>query len=314
MASTIDEKCPGLLLRQVALVEDLGWIHGLWLRALDSRWSLSKEALGGNLAHSLCVIAEWNGVPVGFCAGTWQAPGPAALTVLLVDGGYRRKQIGSVLLLNLESELCQRGAKTLRLGIGAHESYFWPGVPVSNPPVWGFFAHHSWTPEDTVFDLVLMLDKLKARDNVEEELARAGYHLAHASAETQQQIEDFEALHLPTWAGAFCNKLRERRFEEVLVALTADNSVAGSALLEGGAFLAWRDSLGSACAAFSALGVAAEHRRQGLGSALAAHAFALAKGRGCEKCYINWTGLTEWYGRLGAKPWAEYTTSEKPIG
>ncbi len=302
-----------LLVRAANLRMDAGWIYELWSRELDPRWSLSPGALRRQLTQCVCLVAEWCGAPAGFCAGTYQAPGTAALTALLVSGAHRRRGIASGLLQCLEARLRSLGAETLRLGCGASSTYFWPGVPISNPSVWGFFASRGWAAEDTVSDLAASLSELEPRITLDRFLATANYRFALASTATHKRIEAFEALHFPVWAEPFRTKLTGRRFHEVLIAYASDDSIAGSVLLEDNQSVVWRRSLGSGCFSMSALGVASDHRRKGLGQALVAYAFTIAKGRGATKCYVNWTGLTDWYSRLGARSWAEYTMSEKRL-
>ena len=300
-----------LLIRAADLRQDARWIHQLWNGALDERWRLSRGALRRQLASTLCLVAELDGAPVGFCAGTYDTSGPAAVIALLVNSAYRRQGFGSQLLASLEANLRALGAQTLRLGCGADSTYFWPGVPISHPPVWNFFASRGWRAEEPVFDLVADLKAVPSHGALEYASTDNSYRFAMATAGTRRQIEDFEAEHFPVWTDAFRSKLIENRFHEVLVAYAGDASVAGSVLLEDSLSLAWSKSLGPGCAGLSALGVAASHRRRGLGQALTLHAFSLARERGFVKCYVNWTGLVAWYGKLGAKPWAEYTTGEK---
>ena len=61
----------------------------------------------------------------------------------------------------------------------------------------------------------------------------------------------------------------------------------------------------------NALGVLTSRQRQGIGLALAAKAMEVLRDRGCSKAYIQWTGLTAWYGKLGASVWACYRMAAK---
>lgn len=61
------------------------------------------------------------------------------------------------------------------------------------------------------------------------------------------------------------------------------------------------------------VGTVPEHRRKGIGLAMAANAVQDAKEKGCDEIFIHYTYLDWWYGRLGFKTFLHYWFGEKEL-
>jgi predicted N-acetyltransferase YhbS len=59
------------------------------------------------------------------------------------------------------------------------------------------------------------------------------------------------------------------------------------------------------------LGIAKAHRKRGLGLAIVALAVEDLKKRGVQRMCIDWTTLTDFYGKLGFEVWKRYRQGVK---
>jgi len=75
----------------------------------------------------------------------------------------------------------------------------------------------------------------------------------------------------------------------------------------------WERLLGEDVGGMGAVGIARNERGKGLGLALVAVASKVLKERGVGNAHIDWTGLVDFYGKLGYKPWREYWRGRKAL-
>lgn len=302
-----------LIIRPFDAAQEFPWLQQLWQSALNSRWQLHPSRLEQTILQStFSLVAVQNSLPVGFCTAEYRAGQPAGLLAILVDPAFQRQGVGTALLNFLEGCLRDAGVQEFNLGFGTGD-YFWPGLPADESKTWKFFEKLGWQEKDRSFDLIQDLERYTTPAWVYGRMTEAGYHLRLADSAIHQQVVAFECACFPVWAKYFSDKLDQELYENVLIAQAPDGSVVGSVLLESKNPLTWTKALGSRCGALSTLGVSPMHQLKGLGLALAARGLELMKERGCSGCYINWTGLVEWYGKLGAIPWAEYQMGSKVL-
>lgn len=133
-------------------------------------------------------------------------------------------------------------------------------------------------------------------------------------AQDRDQIIGFESVHFPNWAVFFTSAVALSSDRAVLLAKSSDGSIAGSVLLGNIETVCWNEELGGKCGSFGALGVSEQMRDAGIGLALAARATEILKARKNDACYVGWTWLADWYGKLGYKIWAEYRMAELLTG
>ena len=178
---------------------------------------------------------------------------------------------------------------------------------------WPFFVKHGWTESDRVSDLIQSLTTYQTPSWVYERVRSYGITVGLATSDLKAKVSEFERSSFPEWSQFFDNALDKGKYNEIVVASDGSGVVLGSVLLNCGDLLTWKQTLGVGCGSLSVLGVREDQRGKGIGLALAARAMELLRERGCAKCYIHWTGLTSWYGKLGATVWAEYRMSSRPI-
>ena len=289
------------------------WVQELWKGAMHARWSISDVALQSVLAASkLVLIAEQGGVPLGIGAVDYDTFGEAGLIFLIVEPAWQRRGIGTLIVEALEYRLRSMQISVLRLGAVSTAAYLWPGLPIEADAAWPFFVHRGWRLEEGCDDLVRELGAFESPSWLVESLESAGVKLRLCSPALRTRVAEFETAVFPVWARYFRqNHPSSESDDRILIAQDAAGELVGTLLLEAEAPCLWNRDEGVRIGSVNALGVAPKSRQQGIGLALAARAMEILQGRGCAKCYIQWTGLAAWYGKLGTSVWARYRMAKK---
>lgn len=264
-------------------------------------------------AATLILVAEEHSIPIAFLMAAHTPGGSAGLLAIAVEPQHHREGTGRALLAELADLLKADACCNCALGSGGAEGYFWPGVPVIDTAAWPFFLKHGWKESERSFDLLQDLSIYNTPQWVHSRQKSQGVTLELGRPAYKKDILEFEKRFFPTWFSFFEAAFSDSKLNNIVVALAADGSIAGTVLINCHEALTWRQSLGSDCGSLGVLGVAEDQQGRGVGLALAARAMELLKERGCLKCYIHWTGLTAWYGKLGTQVWAEYVMSSKRL-
>ena len=291
------------------------WLQELWQKAMHARWSISNGALQSVLsATKLVLIAEQDGIPLGIGAVDYASFGEAGLIFLIVDPACWRQGIGTAIVEALESQLKTMQISVLRLGAVSTATYLWPGMPTEMDTAWPFFARRGWRLEEGCDDLVQELGGFQTPDWLVRSLETAGVTLSLSSPKLRTSVATFEAETFPAWASYFGQENSSPGSDDqILVAQNAEGEIVGTLLLDAEIPRRWSMDENLRVGSINALGVVSERRQQGIGLALAAKALELLQERGCAKCYIQWTGLAAWYGKLGASVWARYRMAKRPL-
>lgn len=311
MASVV--AAPLRAVRHYRSLHDLEWLHGLWQRAMPARWSLLSQALHNVLSNAAFnLVAEQAGTPVGFCAVGYKEGGPAGILIVLVEPELQRRGIGSALLEEVEQTLRTRGILQMQLGHGNDSNYFWPGAP-ADTHTGNFFSARGWKKDDSNYDLVQDLSHYTTPLWISSRLAAADVTLDLAEPHLRDPMVAFEQQWFPLWADFYVNATVDSEARDVIVAQDVDGAIVGSVLLRVAGSARWSVDSGVRHGTINVLGVAEDQRGKGVGLALAGRAMEILKERGCVKCYVQWTGLVDWYGKLGTKVWAEYHMGSKKL-
>jgi len=141
-----------------------------------------------------------------------------------------------------------------------------------------------------------------------------------AKEEEVPEVLAFEDREFPGWAPGFRYMTELEEFANLLVARDlGTGGVVGTLLLFPpacrwlGANIVWKELLGADLGGLGAVGVAASERGRGIGIALVARASEVLRERGTGNCHIDWTGLLDFYGKLGYLPWRQYYMSVRPL-
>lgn len=247
----IAKQAPGprtIVIRPYRPAEDFIWLHALWHKVFDHRWTLQQRQLEQSLSSStMAFVAKQHGLPIGMCAAVHQPSGRAGLLAILVEPPQQRQGAGVSLLARIERQLSRDGCSALTLGFGPGGEYFWPGVPALESPAWPFFAKHGWRGGNRTFDLVLELPDYQAPTAIYKRVQDQKIVLGPASPLLRDRLLEFEQRSFPAWAPYFEDALRRSDYSNILVACDPDGCVVGSVLLDCLSPLTWRHTLGSAC-------------------------------------------------------------------
>jgi len=309
---------PSILIRVFDSVRDIEWAHQLWSQSFQPKWALEMTELGSRLESATTVyVAEKNGTRIALCAVGYQGTQVAGLLLIMVEPRSQRQGVGTKLLKHVEKTLTASGVQELTLGFGSAGEYFWPGAPVDHSSAWPFFRKNGWPEHERSFDLIRGLEHYSTPLWVNERVAKADITLRLAHAKDSRALMRFEEAHFPVWASFFQSTVQEERHRNILLAQRHDGSIVGTLLLQADEPVLWSRDLGVCFGSLSVLGVAPEQQGRGAGIALASRAMEIIKERGGSGCYIQWTGLVDWYGKLGIEVWSAYRMSSKrlpPLG
>lgn len=283
-------------------------VHDLWMSTLGNSWPISVDVLantilGDETNHTSCFAAWENEQLVGFAA-TAMKQKLGSIICLLVAQSHQGRGIGTALLGASESCFRDHNVHLIQLGSGT-SLYFWPGVPANLPMAVTFFENRGWQFEESSFDLVQDLSTYSTPQFVFDRIEKRDLRLRTAVPGDAARVLAFEKEHFPQWYPFYEAAVTGHRLSEILVAFGPEDEVLGTLLVEKRKSK-WHLLLGRQTGEIGAVGVAAKHRRQGIGLALVARGTELLKARGASTALIGWTWLINWYGKLGYKVWREY--------
>jgi GNAT superfamily N-acetyltransferase len=230
-----------------------------------------------------------------------------SISVLLVHPSHQRQGLGTRLLAALEARLLTQGCTAARPGCGL--TRFWAGVPTDLPAAHAFFSSRGYPLKGQVWDLVVDL----APDQYDgpawrAQLAAAGLTLESSTLATIGDFLSFECREFPGWVGS---SLRLAGAGEVagLLQLRHQGELVGTiqAFQPASRFrpqnLAWDGVFGAALGGYGAVGIAKACRGRNWGKLMCGGAGAWLQEQGASHAMIDWTGLVDFYAKVGAKPW-----------
>jgi GNAT superfamily N-acetyltransferase len=308
---------------------DAAEVLDLWQQSLGEKYPISRRIFWQNTIGNPCYqrgdafVVRSNGRIVGFAevrisrAGRRGNQVGSGLTVLLVDPAHQRQGIGSILLKACERRAGETGATSFRI---ASESLyrFWPGIPLDLDPMRAFLEKHGYELRRGTFDLVRDLADFEMPRRCLEDIEQADAEIGPLAEEEAPELLAFQQEHFPGWetimramlaSGDASGIVRVRRAGKIVGTLS---SFAPESRLRP-ANLVWERLLGADLGGIGAVGIASVERGRGLGLAMCAVACRLLKERGVRNCHIDWTGITDFYGRLGFAIWREYWMSGKEL-
>lgn len=311
-------------IRPLTADTDRNDVYQLWREALGSRWpivaSLLVQSLGLDGRESrrrrkfikLGAFADRRLIGVSVAEIT--AKTEATLILLAVLPDCRRLGVATRLIRDLRLAFNAKGIETVTLGAGASQP-LWHGVPLSLPGAIAFFESQGCVLDEASDDLVRDISDFSAPTTLLEHACRYGVHFESLSADSTARLLLFEKTHFPYWRPFFSAAIASKSLRDILIAQRRGEIIGSTLLSEApdcpGA--QWAQRLGPRLGALGVIGVAPEHRGRGVGLALAAYAVQRLQSRGVQTCFLHWTHLRNWYGRLGFQVWEEYRLGQLPI-
>lgn len=226
---------------------------------------------------------------------------------------YQNLDVGSGLMLGLEQWVRSQGCTRLRIGGGLRP--FAPGVPAQlNSEV--FFEKQGFKKTTTDWDVAMNLKDYAPPP----QLSRGESRIAPAHQEDVEAIlEFFTRSFSGRWKYEFEEMVRDGgRIEDYLL-LWTERGVDGFIQLtfEEGSYRPierfYMHRLPHPWGQAGPLGVSGDLRGKGYGLAIIDAGLRHLKERGVQGCVIDWTSLTDLYGKFGFEKYREYTNMMKTL-
>ena len=304
------------MIKKYSFATDEDKVYQLYNKILGNEWPIDKEQFYDVLVHEppsksvASFISVSQGKMNGFIS-TQIMNKRGSIVLLLFEPGQGR--IGEKLLEKAMEHFRKNAVTNVQLGAGAYTS-FWPGVPTNLPQLISFFERRGWQFSENSVDMVRDIGNYVTPKEVYERIGSIEVTLQFLK-KNENEIEKllvFEHQNFPRWERYFSETLERQRLNEILVAKTKDNEMVGSLLVRKQSVM-WAKLLGDNIGTIGVLGVAESMRGKGIGLALAARATEILKEQHVQTCYLSWTWLTDWYGKLGYIVWREYKMSWKEL-
>jgi len=292
--------------------KDKDEIYQLWESILGDTWPVEKQSFDEVVfgQNSKNFIVKNGSEIIGHLSVQINGE-TAAIVSILVEKIYQRKGAGTKLINVASEELKLKGIKRISLGSGGY-SYFWPGVPKNLNSAIKFFEKLGWQYSETSVDMTMKLKEYKTPGSVIERTNNLGITFELAKNEQIKDILGFEKKSFHHWYKYFSSTIDKNELDNILIAKSSQGKIVGSVLIDRDKKV-WNRLLGNKVGALGALGVSEDSQGQGVGLALAAQGTEILKADGVDVCYLGWTWLIDWYGKLGYKVWCEYQMSTKSI-
>lgn len=302
-------------------------VEALWEKALGDRYPVSRRVLAPRIAGRSTL--EWgDGLValdgervVGFGVleidrAALLPANHAGLPIIVIDPAYQRRGIGSAILRRLEDRALALGCRQMIPGGLAWR--FWSGVPEDLPGAKAFLEARGYELMHSVVDLVTPLEDYQEQARYREKLEAAGAAVVSAAVADLSAMLDFQGREFPNWLPTMLTMVEAGDLENVLL-VKHGSEIVGSILTYTpqsrfrAANLVWERLLGEAMGGYGAVGIAAAWRGRGLGAAMCQAAALHVKRRGGTCALIDWTNLTDFYGKVGAKVWRKFWRGKKAL-
>lgn len=300
----------------------------LWNRELGKHFPMREELFIQNSFHDKNVFRNGSfsaysesGNLLGFIiTKKWQedldgliAKDVGWIQVLLVDSAYRKQGIGSTLLDMAEHALKESAIK--QIVIAQDPWHYFPGVPKEYENTMKFLENRGYTNSTSVFDLYKEF-------NEEEEIslpAKDGVIFQLLDESDKEAFIDFMNTSFPGRWTYEAVKYFEKGNGREFVVLKKSGRIIGFCRINdsNSPFIAqnvyWSNLFHEELGGIGPLGITESERKNGYGLAIVQAGIYFLRKRNIKHMVIDWTELTEFYGKLGFKIWKEYKRYKKVI-
>ncbi|MFC4803219.1 GNAT family N-acetyltransferase [Neobacillus sp. GCM10023253] len=236
------------------------------------------------------------------------------IQVLIVRSSSRGQGVGSALLKRCESALRESGCKKVFLGRDTH--HYFPGVPIEYEITKKWFEQKGYQAAGTESDLI-------HHYQTDEKSALPELTDVQISLLTENEKEPFlsflQRCFPGRWEYEAHHYFRCGGNGREFVVLKKAGDIIGFCRINDpdSPFIAqnvyWASLFQEPLGGIGPLGIDRAERKKGYGLAIVEAAVSILRDRKINRIVIDWTGLTEFYGRLGFKVWKEYQQYYKEL-
>jgi ribosomal protein S18 acetylase RimI-like enzyme len=222
------------------------------------------------------------------------------IMLLCVEEAYRRRGVGGGLLTNAENMIF-KNADTVVLG-HAEDCYLFPGAPAASE---GFFTKRGYAADWNSIDLIIDMDAYAKKASASDIPVYTDDDIIFRLIESEGDREKARICGdlIDGW-GEF--------YASGETCIIAENAKTGEF---AGGILVDRDCPYNltypGAGGFGCVGVLDTYRNRGIGMKLCTKALEILLQTDVKQCYIGYTWLDKWYGKLTAKTCARYFMGEK---
>ena len=309
----------------------LSELVNLWNKHLKDDFPMTEELFEQNSLKddNVCkkssqVVLNKQGEIVAFViAKRWQEKLDVAMSAttgwiqaLLVDESVRHQGIGTHLLSHAEEHLIAAGAEQILLGRDPY--HYFPGIPSEYDKTANWFEKKGFVHQGTEYDLM----RTYASDDEETKVIPQMNSVEFSLLDMEDKDEflaflnrcfpgrwEYEAIHYFQKGGTGREFVVLKRGSKVIGFCRIND--AHSPFIAQNVYWAplFAEELGGA----GPLGVDANERGQGFGLGIVEAGIAFLRQRGIRHIVIDWTGLVDFYKKLGYTPWKNYESYKKTV-
>ncbi|WP_026908849.1 GNAT family N-acetyltransferase [Paucisalibacillus globulus] len=237
------------------------------------------------------------------------------IQAILVDSEYRHRGIGSELLKHAEAILTQRGLKQILLGRDMY--HYLPGIPSEDQQTRTWFEKRDYKHFQSDVDMTRSYDSSEeiywpSKPNVEFSIVQETEKedLLHFLHRCFPGRWEHEAVHYFEKGGTGREFVVLKENGEIIGFCRINDSK--SPITMGN--INWAPLFNHELGGVGPLGVDSEKRKNGYGLAIVQAGIAFLRERGVNQIVIDWTGLIDFYRKLGYDVWKSYEAYQKEIG
>lgn len=302
---------------------DFDALTDLWRRYFPEPYLVGADLIRQNTVES--PLFDWGASAidvrddkiVGFVAvkkaagSLYTAPGDEQAHLSAI--AYDEADAGIDLLAHAKRVLRNRGVE--KLVFGQDNGHFFPGCPSDATKLKDMLIIEGFVEGAESVDLEHDLTNYVPPIDVDEVLRRENAWVRRCSKIDLPLLDEFLAREFPArWRYDTLRKLEAEGEPSFVVGLFTDGKCEGFAITQweghrlpiGGAV--WNQSLGEGWCSLGPIGVSKVVRGRGLGDAVLAGALLDLKSDGLRRCLIDWTNLSNWYGKHGFEIARRYTS------
>lgn len=301
----------------------------LWNEELGEHFPMRKELFQQNsfddenifLPGSFIAVTEDEKV-IGFIiAKRWQEKMNVQMNhqvgwiqAILVDQQFRGQGIGKTLLSKAESAFRENAISQINLG--RDPWHYFPGIPKQYNHVKSWFEHHGYVNEGPEYDLICHYD-----ENAPTELPQLeGVEFELLKPEEKKDFLSFLHRCFPgRWEYEAIHYFKKAGIGREFVVLKKSHKIIGFCRIndDQSPFIAqnvyWAPLFNETLGGVGPLGVDADERKNGYGLAIVKAGVHFLRKRKINTIVIDWTGLVDFYGKLGYEKWIEYEKYGKKL-